>query len=134
MGKAKDSTRKFFKQLLSPVFITLLIASLILWYVSKLGYTYTTEMPVTININGQKIKVTCMVEGRGTALWGQRMSLRNKINIKLADLRTRPSDNPPYIIIDSASLSKVMSLKANSGDFRIISVTEIPEFNPEADD
>ena len=134
MGKAKDSTRKFFKQLLSPVFITLLIASLILWYVSKLGYTYTTEMPVTINIDGQKIKVTCMVEGRGTALWGQRMSLRNKINIKLADLRTRPSDNPPYIIIDSASLSKVMSLKANSGDFRIISVTEIPEFNPEADD
>ncbi|UKI39239.1 MAG: hypothetical protein L6V35_09035 [Alistipes putredinis] len=117
MVKIKDSLRKFFGQLISPVFVTLLFASLTLWYVSKLGYTYTTEMPVNINIDGQRLKVTCLVEGRGTALWGQRMSLRNKINIKSSELKTRPSDNPPYVIIDSASLGKVLSLKAGSGDF-----------------
>ncbi len=134
MVKIKDSLRKFFGQLISPVFVTLLFASLTLWYVSKLGYTYTTEMPVNINIDGQRLKVTCLVEGRGTALWGQRMSLRNKINIKSSELKTRPSDNPPYVIIDSASLGKVLSLKAGSGDFRIISVTDIPQFNPRTDD
>ena len=134
MVKIKDSLRKFLGQLISPVFITMLVAALILWYVSKLSYTYTTEMPVNINIDGQRIKVTCLVEGRGTALWGERMSLRSKINIKSSELRTRPSGNPPYVIIDSASLGKIMSLKANSGDFRIISVTDIPEFNPESND
>lgn len=134
MVKIKDSLRKFLGQLISPVFVTMLVAALILWYVSKLSYTYTTEMPVNINIDGQRIKVTCLVEGRGTALWGERMSLRSKINIKSSELRTRPSGNPPYVIIDSASLGKIMSLKANSGDFRIISVTDIPEFNPESND
>ena len=58
MAKIKDLLRKFLKQLISPVFITLLFASLILWYVSKLGYTYTTEMPVNINIDKQRLKVT----------------------------------------------------------------------------
>lgn len=134
MVKIKDSLRKFLGQLISPVFVTMLVAALILWYVSKLSYTYTTEMPININIDGQRIKVTCLVEGRGTALWGERMSLRSKINIKSSELRTRPSGNPPYVIIDSASLGKIMSLKANSGDFRIISVTDIPEFNPESND
>ena len=134
MAKIKDLLRKFLKQLISPVFITLLFASLILWYVSKLGYTYTTEMPVNINIDKQRLKVTCLVEGRGTALLGQRMSLRSKINIKSSELRTKPSGNPPYVAIDSASLGKILSLKANSGDFRIISVTDIPEFIPETHD
>ncbi len=134
MVRMKDRFRNFLRRLVSPVFVVLLFAALTLWYVTKLGYTYTTEMPVTINVDGQKLKTMCLVEGRGTALWGQRLSLRSKINIKSSELKIKPSQNPPFMAIDSASLGKVMSLRANGSNFRIISVTEIPEFNPQAND
>lgn len=130
MNEVKTYARKFFRQLLSPVFLTLLFASFVLWYVSKLSYTYTTEMPVNVRIDGRRLRVMCVVEGRGTALWGQRMSLRNRINIKSSELKMTPAASAPYVLIDSASLGKALTLKASDGNFRIISITEIPEFNP----
>ena len=38
------------RRYVSPVFLALLVASFILWYIAKLNYTYTTEQPFTVNV------------------------------------------------------------------------------------
>ena len=45
----------------SPVFLALLVASFILWYIAKLSYTYTTEQTVRVSVDGQPFEVTCVV-------------------------------------------------------------------------
>ena len=41
----------------SPVFLALLVASFILWYIAKLSYTYTTEQTVRVSVDGQPFEV-----------------------------------------------------------------------------
>ena len=55
---------------ISPTFVILLCASFILWYILKLQYTYTTDYSVVVNINGDRLRVPCVVEGKGTNLLG----------------------------------------------------------------
>ena len=55
----------------SPVFLALLVASFILWYIAKLSYTYTAEQTVKVSVDGQPFEVTCVVEGVGTNLFGR---------------------------------------------------------------
>ena len=57
----------------SPVFLALLVASFILWYIAKLSYTYTTDQVVHLNVDGVPFEVTCVVEGVGTNLFGYRV-------------------------------------------------------------
>ena len=57
------------RRYVSPVFLALLVASFILWYIAKLNYTYTTEQPFTVNVDGERFKVSCVVEGVGTNLF-----------------------------------------------------------------
>ena len=45
------------RRYISPVFLALLVASFILWYIAKLNYTYTTEQPFTVNVDGERFKV-----------------------------------------------------------------------------
>ena len=40
------------RRYVSPVFLALLVASFILWYFAKLNYSYTTEQPFTVNVDG----------------------------------------------------------------------------------
>ena len=63
------------RRYISPVFLALLVASFILWYIAKLNYTYTTEQPFTVNVDGERFKVSCVVEGVGTNLFGYRVSV-----------------------------------------------------------
>ena len=42
------------RRYVSPVFLALLVASFILWYIAKLNYTYTTEQPFTVNVDGER--------------------------------------------------------------------------------
>ena len=44
------------RRYVSPVFLALLVASFILWYIAKLNYTYTTEQPFTVNVDGERFK------------------------------------------------------------------------------
>ena len=46
------------RRYVSPVFLALLVASFILWYIAKLNYTYTTEQPFTVNVDGERFKVS----------------------------------------------------------------------------
>jgi hypothetical protein len=75
----------------SPVFLALLVASFILWYIAKLSYTYTAEQTVKVSVDGQPFEVTCVVEGVGTNLFGYRVYMNKTLRIPLAELKTKRS-------------------------------------------
>ena len=66
------------RRYVSPVFLALLVASFILWYIAKLSYTYTTEQTVRVSVEGQPFEVTCVVEGIGTNLFGYRVYMTKR--------------------------------------------------------
>ena len=71
------------RRYVSPVFLALLVASFILWYIAKLSYTYTTEQTVRVSVDGQPFEVTCVVEGIGTNLFGYRVYMNKRLRIPL---------------------------------------------------
>lgn len=112
---------------ISPVYIVLLVASFILWYIAKLNYTYTTEQVIRVNVAGEQIPVTCVVEGVGTNLFGYRVYNDHVLRIPLSELRTSCSAEQETfgrLIIDPQSLQNAISIRCT--DIKIISVGSIP--------
>ncbi len=72
LQRTMDSLLKWMHRYVSPVFLALLVASFILWYIAKLSYIYTTEQVVRVSVDGSRFDVTCVVEGVGTNLFGYR--------------------------------------------------------------
>ena len=111
----------------SPVFVVLLVASFILWYIAKLSYTYTTEQVMRLNVEGNVFPITCVVEGVGTNLFGYRVYHDKVLRIHLSELRTKTSyDEETYgmILIDPQSLQNAISVRCT--DIKIISIGEVP--------
>lgn len=127
-----ESVLNWLRRYISPVFLALLVASFILWYIAKLNYTYTTEQPVHVNVDGQRFKVSCVVEGVGTNLFGYRVYMNRRLRIPLSDLKYTPSHemgHAGYLKIDSLSLHSAISVRLS--DIKVISVGRIPEIpNP----
>jgi hypothetical protein len=71
---------------ISPVFLVLLGVSFTLWYISKLNYTYTTDFNIKVKVDGERIVVPCVVEGKGTTLFGYGFYTPRRANIPLAEL------------------------------------------------
>ena len=72
MSNAIDKLKAIWRQMksyVSSTFIMLLCASFIMWYILKLQYTYTTNYAVLVNIEGERMRVPCVIEGKGTNLW-----------------------------------------------------------------
>ncbi|MBQ5853306.1 MAG: hypothetical protein IIW53_04355, partial [Rikenellaceae bacterium] len=63
MSKFIRAIDTFLRNSVSPVFVLLLFASFVLWYITKLDYNYTTDIPVRVNLDGYKFKVECTAEG-----------------------------------------------------------------------
>lgn len=60
-----------FKKLLSyipPVYVAMLFAAFVLWYITKLGEVYTTEYPIEVVVDDEHIDVDCTIRGKGTNL------------------------------------------------------------------
>lgn len=126
----RERITKIIKQALSPAFLIILLGSFLLWYTSKLNYEYTTEMPMNVWIDGQKYRITAMVNGRGTSLMAQKLSLKSRVNLKLDELSTRRSeDDPDALTITAASLQKAINSKIS--DLRIVEIIEASAFTPE---
>ena len=118
------------RRYVSPVFLALLVASFILWYIAKLSYTYTTEQQVRLNIDGQRIEVTCVVEGVGTNLFGYRVYMNKTLRIPLDEIkveRSRAEGHETKYVIEPQSLQKALSTRFS--DIKIISVGDIPEID-----
>ena len=115
---------------MSPVFLALLVASFILWYIAKLSYTYTTEQTVRVSVDGQPFEVTCVVEGVGTNLFGYRVYMNKTLRIPLAELKTKRSYEEGHegkLIIDPQSLQNALAPRFS--DIKIISIGDIPEID-----
>ena len=74
------------RKYISPVFLVLLGVSFTLWYISKLNYTYTTDFNIKVKVDGERIIVPCVVEGKGTTLFGYGFYTPRRANIPLSEL------------------------------------------------
>lgn len=121
-----ESLLQWLRHYVSPVFILLLVASFILWYIAKLNYTYTTEQVMRVNIGGERIPVTCVVEGLGTNLFGYRVYMDRTLRIPLSELRVTPSyETESYgrLVIDPLSLQHAISVRCS--DIKIVSIVGV---------
>lgn len=69
MGVLKELYKEL-RSYISPTYITMLIAAFVLWYIAKLGDTYTTEHEVAVIVDGERLDVDCVIRGKGTNLIG----------------------------------------------------------------
>ena len=118
----------------SPVFLALLVASFILWYIAKMNYTYTTEQVVRLDVDGQRFEVTCVVEGVGTNLFAYRVYMNKVLRIPLTELkfkRSREEGHEGKVVIDPQSLQNAITVQFS--DIKIVSIGAVPEIDyPEA--
>lgn len=123
---------------ISPTFVMLLCASFILWYILKLQYTYTTDYSVVVNVNGTRLRVPCVVEGKGTNLFGYRVYMNREITIPLTDLKytqTQMLDEESgevrddVLLIEPQSIQNAISVRVS--DIKIVSVGDVPPLFPE---
>lgn len=136
MGKIIEKLKLFRRWLhryVSPVFISLFCASFILWYILKLGYVYTTDYSVGVNVDGQTMRVPCVVEGVGTNLFGYRVYMHRELKIPLTDLKYKVEDLADeqtgeslgrFYIIDPQSMQSAISVRFS--DIKVISIGDIP--------
>lgn len=125
-----ENLLKWMHRYVSPVFLALLVASFILWYIAKLSYIYTTEQKVRVDVDGQVFDVTCTVEGVGTNLFGYQVYMNKTLRIPLSDLKTKRSHEEGHegkLIIDPQSLQNALAPRFS--DIKIISVGDIPEID-----
>lgn len=140
MSKVLLKIQVFIRRLrmtISPAFVYMLCAAIIMWYILKLQYTYTTDYSVVVNINGDRLRVPCVVEGKGTNLLGYRVYMNREINIPLADLKytqTHMLDEDTgevrddVLLFDAQSLHSAISVRVS--DIKVISVGDVPPLFP----
>jgi hypothetical protein len=123
----------WFRSAVSTAFVILFCASFILWYILKLQYTYTTDYSVLVNIEGEQLRVPCVIEGKGTNLLGYRVNKHKEIRIPLSDLKYTFTSDPEesgdgaltnMYIIDPQSMQSAISVRFS--DIKVISVGHVP--------
>ena len=95
-------------------------------------YTYTTNFSVLINVDGERLRVPCVVEGKGTNLLGYKAYSRKELKIPLKDLKyTIESDYGDsgellgsWYNLDPQSVQSAISV--NFSDIKVISIGDIP--------
>lgn len=122
-----ETLLKWIRRYVSPVFLVLLLASFILWYIAKLSYTYTTEQTVRISIADQPLEIPCVVEGTGTNLFGYQVYMNKTLRIPLEEVKVTRSEAEGAVryVIDAQSLQKALSTRFS--DIKIVALGEIPD-------
>ena len=135
MGKLVNRLRFLWlrvRRAISPVYMVLLCASFLLWYILKLQYTYTTNFSVLINVDGERLRVPCVVEGKGTNLLGYKVYASKELKIPLNDLKyTIQTDYDDagellgrWYNFDPQSVQSAISVSFS--DIKVISIGDIP--------
>ncbi|MCH5331402.1 MAG: hypothetical protein J1E33_03225 [Alistipes sp.] len=115
------------RQVVSPVFILLFIASFVLWYIAKLNYTYTADYVAKLSIDGENVDVPCVVEGVGSNLLNHKIRIGSRLRIPLSDLEVYEDadmNGVPVSKVKKESLRKVLSVHLS--DIKIVSVEDDP--------
>ena len=123
------------RKLSNPVFFLLLAISFGLWYITKLSYTYTTDIKIPVKIDSTLYSVRCKVEGVGYEILLHKIAPRkNIVRISSSSIAVSPSALSPGVYeISSFSLQNVISTKIS--DLKIRSVEdpveiELPKLKP----
>ena len=122
------------RKYISPVFLVLLGVSFTLWYISKLNYTYTTDFNIKVKVDGERIIVPCVVEGKGSNLVGYGFYASRRVNIPLSELNYDIVEVP---VDDEGMLSYEMKVRisplsmqdALSIRFSNLKIVSIGDFN-----
>lgn len=125
-----DNLLKWLRRYVSPVFLALLVAAFVLWYIAKLSYAYTTEQVVHVDVDGEKFKVTCVVEGVGTNLFGYRVYMNKRLRIPLAELKYKRSceeGHEEMLVLNPQSLQNAISVRFS--DIKVVSIGAVPEIS-----
>ena len=118
---------KWVRHYVSPAFLVLLVASFSLWYLSKLSYTYVAEQRVHVQVDGQPLEVTCVLEGVGTHLFGHKVHGDRTVRIPLEELRYEvidQEDGTAALRIDPPSLQQAIAVRYS--DIKVLSVGAVP--------
>lgn len=126
MSRIKEFWTKVCGARLSPAFLVMLALSALMWYLSKLDYTYTAEVPVTIRYEGDKYRVMCMAEGTGRQIVGYRWFAHRALTLDTSKVELLPVEGKDgYFAIEPTSLQNFISV--HNADLRIISIGTTPE-------
>ena len=118
------------KRRITPAFLVTLALALIFWYSGKLQYTYTAEVPVSVVIDGERHRVTCVVEGTGHNILSARYFKRKKVKLRRTDLDMRPVEGVSNTYqVTSESLQNAIAVR--NANLKIISVSTMPYINLE---
>jgi hypothetical protein len=124
---------------ISPVFLALLAVSFTLWYISKLNYTYTTDFKIKVKVEGQRIVVPCVVEGKGTTLFGYNFYASRRASIPLSELNYEVVEVPVVSeqgVVDTLAkeykvrispLSMQDAISVRFSDLKIVSVGDFDD-------
>lgn len=130
-----DKISRWAKNHVSAVFIMMLLASFVLWYIAKLNYDYTTELDMHLHVDGrdvnidgrevdiedQTIDVSCLINGRGYNLFWHNTQLRVPLS-KLKFRVTTDDQMRRFAIVDRQSLQEAIA--AQCSDITVQSITD----------
>ncbi|MBR2932387.1 MAG: hypothetical protein IKC30_06605 [Rikenellaceae bacterium] len=125
MSKFFKAIDNFFRNSVSPIFMLLLFASFVLWYITKLDYNYTTYIPVRVNLDGYKFKVECTAEGRGSDLMAHRFHMVDRTKLTFSRVTHAPMVTDSCEIVLSPS-SLMNAIATTYPDIRILSIGIVP--------
>lgn len=114
---------------ISPVYVAMLVAAFILWFITKLGDEYTTDHEVTVVIENVEYNVNCTIRGKGTDLiYYTLSSKRSRFTIPISDLTLdKPMvDNDGNNIIHVTAESLKLALAQRMDNIEVVSVGSVP--------
>ena len=129
------------RKYISPVFLVLLGVSFTLWYISKLNYTYTTDFNVKVKVDGERILVPCVVEGKGTTLFGYGFYASRRANISLSELNYEVIEEPSIDengVVDTLTINRKVRISPLSmqdaisvrfSDLKIMSIGDFSDIS-----
>ena len=130
----------FFKRILSyitPGYVAMVVAAFVLWYITKLGETYTTDEQVTVVIDGQEYEVDCTIRGKGTNLINYTMkSKKSSFTILSTELSFDKEEvnEDGDLMRHVSAVSLQQALSARMIDVDIITLGAVPTIIVEAED
>lgn len=113
------------RQRITPAFLVALGLALIFWYSGKLQYTYTAEVPVTVIIEGDRHRATCVMEGTGHSIMGARYFKRKTVKLQRTDVEMIPVEGMSNTWdVAPESLQSAISVRYPS--LKVLSVSRLP--------
>ena len=117
------------RRCVSPVYVAMLFAAFVLWFITKLGGTYTVDHQVAVVIDDVEYAVACKIHGKGTDLIHYTLSTkRSSFVIPITELtQDKPivdNEGNCYVHITAESLKYALAERMHNVD--VVAVGSVP--------